>query len=194
MVIPRMFQSGACIFFGVACGMGKLEETPIFFDQLDVLHFEENEVFDQQVVSCDTHVDEEKIATSTKTLKKSKVLVIDESLYTTKIESSLFYLCSISGCKYSVMDKYTLGQHIAAYHGSTKICPYSSCNKEFKRFYSLLRHILRHLDCRPYVCDVCNAAFVAKTDLDAHKKTKRHSSGRQSKKSDVLLGAKKRKI
>ncbi|XP_026325727.1 zinc finger protein 836-like [Hyposmocoma kahamanoa] len=45
-----------------------------------------------------------------------------------------------------------------------------TCNKEFRRKYSLKEHLLTHNVNRPYVCNVCDKGFVRKDHLTRHSK------------------------
>lgn len=50
-----------------------------------------------------------------------------------------------------------------------KLCVF--CNKEFKKTYSLSRHLQLHTGAKPYECQICGYGFIQKTDLQRHLAT-----------------------
>jgi len=56
--------------------------------------------------------------------------------------------------------------------GQNNIC--HICNKSFTRSFSLNRHMLTHTGERPFVCNICGAAFNQTNHLKAHKVKSNH--------------------
>lgn len=50
-------------------------------------------------------------------------------------------------------------------------CTFEGCQKEFKAYGHLSDHLKRHLNIRPFVCDVCNSAFSRNNTLKTHMMT-----------------------
>ncbi|KAJ3080866.1 hypothetical protein HDU99_007215 [Rhizoclosmatium hyalinum] len=50
-------------------------------------------------------------------------------------------------------------------------CPYPNCNKTFPRQYNLKSHMFCHSGLRPHTCNLCEAAFARKHDLQRHVRT-----------------------
>lgn len=50
-------------------------------------------------------------------------------------------------------------------------CSFDGCDKVFKAYGHLSDHLKRHFNIRPFVCEICNAAFSRRNTLKTHNMT-----------------------
>ena len=51
------------------------------------------------------------------------------------------------------------------------ICKYEGCGKSFTKTWNLVYHFRVHTKEKPFVCEVCKAAFSHKCNLSRHSNT-----------------------
>lgn len=102
--------------------------------------------------------------------KKNKVTVVPEHFYTFTVANCVMFYCVIGSCKKSFSDKEKLAEHMVEHSMVEHIyCPYSFCiGTKFRAKRTLLRHLFRHLNYRPYKCQTCKSAFIQEADLTYH--------------------------
>lgn len=71
------------------------------------------------------------------------------------------YKCK--SCPLKFEDDYKLIKH------SLKIHPYECCGRKFQKKKVFDIHFTRHFKLKPYVCEICNAAYYRNLDLFRHK-------------------------
>ncbi|XP_053388834.1 zinc finger protein 652-like isoform X1 [Mercenaria mercenaria] len=69
-----------------------------------------------------------------------------------------------------MFDKRGLRNHIRDVHADSSkwICTFSGCEKRFKSRRFLRRHIVRHQEIKPEVCDFCGVSFAQRGELKSH--------------------------
>ncbi|XP_052820659.1 zinc finger and BTB domain-containing protein 41-like isoform X2 [Mya arenaria] len=74
-------------------------------------------------------------------------------------------------CEFKTNDMKSLCEHMKHHYTDVPYnCEFGECSHSFMRIGVFIRHVMTHLDIRPYGCDLCPKKFVTYNQLCNHKK------------------------